>query len=394
MIVLLGLAAAAFLAACSGGMTRADLEKKYGDWIEVTYDIGEGTWRGRDNVDVSYRYAPKEGGVYVMEPGKGELADSADPRRTGYFLEGWYADADFTDRWDFATDKTTTDCTIYARWLPNFRFTFYYVEDGREIEISSREVGEGETLPRTATPTRSGYTFLEQCYSDPELKTPWDYSTPHIGKVVNGVQTDLEMRVYTDWIEGEYKLVRNGDDLLSMTSGNIYLMDNIDFAETLEGSDVRRYTWIGDTFGFSGIFRGNGHTIKNIELAFPTMVTGRATEYGLFGSLKSGAQLIDVTFENVKITVNDTAGWRRSLGLLAGIVEEGVTFRNVAVSGELILEKLYEDPEYYQLGLIAGELDSDTTGLDCTGIRLVTDNLTTHTARLEADKNTITLTRK
>ena len=37
--------------------------------------------------------------------------------RPGYYLVGWYREADFTTKWNFATDKVTADMTLYAKWV-------------------------------------------------------------------------------------------------------------------------------------------------------------------------------------------------------------------------------------------------------------------------------------
>ena len=37
--------------------------------------------------------------------------------RPGYYLVGWYREADFTTKWNFATDKITADMTLYAKWV-------------------------------------------------------------------------------------------------------------------------------------------------------------------------------------------------------------------------------------------------------------------------------------
>ncbi len=42
-----------------------------------------------------------------------------DPVRDGYTFAGWFADEDLVIPWDFATDKITSDTTIYASWAKN-----------------------------------------------------------------------------------------------------------------------------------------------------------------------------------------------------------------------------------------------------------------------------------
>ena len=40
----------------------------------------------------------------------------AAPTKTGYVFGGWYKDNSLNDKWDFSTDRVTTDITLYARW--------------------------------------------------------------------------------------------------------------------------------------------------------------------------------------------------------------------------------------------------------------------------------------
>lgn len=50
----------------------------------------------------------KKGG-YVQRP--------AEPTRDGRTFAGWYYDAEYTERWDFETDKVEDNMTLYAKWI-------------------------------------------------------------------------------------------------------------------------------------------------------------------------------------------------------------------------------------------------------------------------------------
>lgn len=39
-----------------------------------------------------------------------------DPVREGYYVEGWYADMDFTEAWDFETMPVQSNMTLYVKW--------------------------------------------------------------------------------------------------------------------------------------------------------------------------------------------------------------------------------------------------------------------------------------
>ena len=46
----------------------------------------------------------------------GLLTRPEDPTRGYDIFDGWFADADFTDPWDFEKDKVNSDITLYAKW--------------------------------------------------------------------------------------------------------------------------------------------------------------------------------------------------------------------------------------------------------------------------------------
>jgi uncharacterized repeat protein (TIGR02543 family) len=53
-------------------------------------------------------------------------AKPADPIKTGYTFKGWYADAEMTSAFDFATTAIVSDTTVYAKWQIN-RYTVTFV---------------------------------------------------------------------------------------------------------------------------------------------------------------------------------------------------------------------------------------------------------------------------
>ncbi|MDF2885219.1 MAG: hypothetical protein K0R54_5791, partial [Clostridiaceae bacterium] len=40
----------------------------------------------------------------------------ASPTRPGYIFEGWYKEAECVNKWDFTTEKVTSNITLYAKW--------------------------------------------------------------------------------------------------------------------------------------------------------------------------------------------------------------------------------------------------------------------------------------
>ena len=54
-------------------------------------------------------------GTQTVKPGN-TVPEPANPAKSGYIFEAWYADADFTTVWNFQTDVVTSDITLYAKW--------------------------------------------------------------------------------------------------------------------------------------------------------------------------------------------------------------------------------------------------------------------------------------
>lgn len=48
--------------------------------------------------------------------------------KEGYYLEGWYTNAECTEAFDFATERIRDDVTLYAHWLKEFQFEAEYTD--------------------------------------------------------------------------------------------------------------------------------------------------------------------------------------------------------------------------------------------------------------------------
>jgi uncharacterized protein (TIGR02145 family)/uncharacterized repeat protein (TIGR02543 family) len=77
----------------------------------------------------------------------------------GYTLEGWYKEAAYTTKWNFAS-PVTADMTLYARWTP-IPYTITYVLDGGTATPANTQSYNITTAVFTlVNPTKKGYTFL------------------------------------------------------------------------------------------------------------------------------------------------------------------------------------------------------------------------------------------
>jgi uncharacterized repeat protein (TIGR02543 family) len=83
-------------------------------------------------------------------------APDPEPTKTGYIFDGWYADADCTTPWDFAT-KISKTTTIYARWKA--RLTFHSGTGTGSMGDLYVAKSASQTLPAN-TFTHDGYEFV------------------------------------------------------------------------------------------------------------------------------------------------------------------------------------------------------------------------------------------
>ena len=119
-------------------------------------------------------------------------AKPADPTRTGYTFNGWYADSKLTTPYTF-TDPVKSDITVYAAWKamdspdkPKTHTVTFDSQGGSSVTAQTVEDGSRATTPDT--PTKSGYKF-DGWYADKEYKTVFDFTKP--------VTSDLT--VYAKW---------------------------------------------------------------------------------------------------------------------------------------------------------------------------------------------------
>ena len=293
----------------------------------VTFDMNGGILNygtSSTKTSIKFAYYPE---TYILDP----IDDipNYSISRSGYDFTGWYTDENCTpsSKWDFGTIFNSPELTLYAGWEKSIRHTYsiYYVENGTAEKIDDYEVDSGDTFSdwKNIASKREGFTCIGY-YSDIELTIPWDQSFAHPGG-----ETDCDVAVYADYIEGEWILVSNFDQLKSAVSaGNVYLTADIDCAGKEFSVGV-----------FSGLFAGNGHKISN----FKVVKSGAASTptSAIFKRLTSSAQIEDVTFENVAY---DFTGIKEStatitvtpkVAALAVEMQSGAKVKNVTVTGTL-----------------------------------------------------------
>ena len=312
------------LSGCSGG--DDDFEGKN----IVTFMVNGGILNygtSSTKTSVNFAYHP---GTYILDPS--EDIPNYSLSRSGYNFTGWYTDEACTpsSKWDFSKPFNVPNLTLYAGWEKAVKFTYsvYYVDEtnGNEVKLGNYVAIDGDRFSdwKDFAGQRAGYTCIGY-YSDKELTTPWDVAFTHPGG-----QTDLDIPVYAKYIEGEWELVENFEELKhAVAVGNVYLTADIDCG----GKEFS----IGN---FSGIFNGNGYKISN----FKVNKSGAAStpSSSIFRRLMSTAEIVNVTFENVSFNFTEIRESTESITVtpkvaaLALDMQAGAKVNNVAVTGTLV----------------------------------------------------------
>ena len=322
-IIVLALTLTFTLSGCSGA--NDEFEGKN----IVTFKVNGGVLNygtSSTKTSVNFAYYP---GTYILDPSKDIPNYSIS--RSGYDFTGWYTDEACTpsSKWDFDTPFEISSLTLYAGWEKSVRHTYsvYYVDesDGVAVKLGEYNALAGDTFSdwKSIAEEREGYTCIGY-YSDKELTVPWDQSYAHPGG-----ESDVDIAVYADYIEGEWELAGNYDELKrAVTAGNVYLTADIDCG----GKEFTVGT-------FAGVFNGNGYKISNFRVE--KSGTASTPTAAIFKRLTSTASIENVSFENITYNFNDirestaTIKVTPKVAALTIDMQAGARVKNVTVTGSL-----------------------------------------------------------
>ena len=136
---------------------------------------------------------------------------------------------------------------------------------------------------------------------------------------------------------------------------DVVLVGDIDLAALMTRSVVSNWTPVGTSEKpFTGVFDGNGHTIKNLTLVEPEAKEGKAY-IGFFGYAKN-ATIKNVTFENVHINIPclDIEHSQGHIGAVAGSLEGTSTIENVTVKGDIQVYATQDANGASRVAVVAG----------------------------------------
>jgi len=321
----------------------------------VTFKVNGGVLNygtSSTKTSVNFAYHP---GTYILDPTKDIPNYSLS--RSGYDFTGWYTDISCAPefKWDFNTPFDVPMLTLYAGWEKSIKYTYsvYYVDEssGTPVKLGDYNALAGGTFSdwKDVAELREGYTCIG-FYADKELTTLWDEDFAHPGGEV-----DLDIPVYADYIEGEWELVSNYDQLKRAVNvgGNVYLTSNIDCG----GKEFSVAT------NFASIFNGNGYTISNFTV--PRSGTALTPTSAIFKGLTATAEVVDVNFANVTYNFTGvkentaTITVKPKAAALAVDMQAGATVKNVTVTGTLTTNYAGELPCINSVYFFEGTADED-----------------------------------
>ena len=379
--------------------------------VSVKFDAGEGTFTTNtpvivDSYNVQDMKTNAEGKVQLAliepeNPQRGKNAFTA--VYNGYFLAGWYTERTengtdaagnpsytYGGKWDFAQDRLEVDptaqhtasepvLTLYAAWVPLFEVEFYALDSGEalgsysfnpttdnqlSVPVLDEETGAYEMYH---FPNRNGYTYKGAYYDEAAPQAVDTEKLTHPGSVdmATAQAKDPVLKVYVDWIQGEWYHIYNTDQFLDNASvnGSYVIHADLDFTDKIWPSALMHGT-------FNGTIEGNGHSFSNITME---QTNNSKTATGLFGGLSETAVIKDLALQNVTLTIKKgTRMAGSSFGLLAGTVSESTVLSGVTIADSALQidAAAYFGTDDYVIGLVCGmgSTDIDHSAITCTAV--------------------------
>jgi uncharacterized repeat protein (TIGR02543 family) len=137
----------------------------YAKWTPITYTVSFNAQGG----------SPAPGQQTVASGGKAATPSPA-PAKAGYTLDGWYTEAAYTTRWDFAARTVTTDVTLHAKWTLITYTVSFDVQGGSPAPGQQTVASGGMAAAPDPAPAKAGHT-LDGWYTEAAYTTRWDFSS-------------------------------------------------------------------------------------------------------------------------------------------------------------------------------------------------------------------------
>ena len=343
--------------------------------IKVIYNLNEGTYKNsEEDVVVYYKYP--DGAKRLIKAIPIGSDGTAKVERLGYNFAGWYKDAEFTEPWDFDNDTVGDEgVTLYANWAKKTQYIYSigYMKDGQFEEVNTSVARPLLSFDFSldaiidAADTRDGYTLLYKSIKPDEN----DYAAYFDEKGnLKESDTDVTIKVYAEYIEGDYLLLYSYDDFANLSDSanklkgkTLLLMNDIDCGGKTLGDSFRNAfaTDKNGTFNYLGIHsydpenKGTKYSVSNFAISRSYMDKINApmtasifADIGAAGEANAAnpIKISNVNFTDVTINAdvgNDSISELYVSSFADNIYNAEIT--NVNVSVKIIASKLRGDEE-------------------------------------------------
>jgi uncharacterized repeat protein (TIGR02543 family) len=104
------------------------------------------------------------------------IAQPANPTLAGCSFEGWYREAAYTNRWNFAADTVTANITLYAKWTVTVSFD---AQGGSPVPAQQTLTRGSLIADRPGDPVTTGMTFMGW-HKEAAGTTAWDFAADRV----------------------------------------------------------------------------------------------------------------------------------------------------------------------------------------------------------------------
>lgn len=245
-----------------------------------------------------------DGTVQLVKDG-GTATPPTAPEKTGYTFDGWYQDGSDT-KWNFASDRVTSDITLYAKWTPNSN-TAYTVNHWQQNLNGGSEQND-TNYTRKDTDRLTGTTAAQVT---PAVKTYEGFTAPATETVTIAADGSTVVNYY--YARNSYEVaLEKGTGIGTVTGVGTYQYG----ASVTIGAEVSPgYAWKQWSDGDANQSRTFSMGAQNITLTAQAEVIVYGITYDLDGGAAAGnptsytVETASFTLENPTRTGFTFAGW-------------------------------------------------------------------------------------
>ena len=359
------------LTACMGTTVEKEKER-YNLTAQVTYHANGGEFSTHSQETTIYYQA----GSKALDMGAVRVNGSISVSYSNHTLAGWYyAQTDeegnvvyedeengivaLGEKVDFSVAlKTGDEWHVYADWTADQKLEVLLASDesiGEGVQYNDTLYKPGELLKEydfdskgeVGEPSNDVFTDARDDGKeepDDEVKygpkgEPLGYSrvgyytdeacTQAVKWPVKQTEEEENVKIYAKYLTDDWTVVKEAADVQNMltnTSAEYKYYIGVDI-------DCSKLTAL--TFAVNGTFaakvRGNGHTISNLKIS-NTAIARNAT-VSLFGNIKSGAEISDLTIKDMQVDLSTANNASVFAYLISSGKEEGAKVQNLVVDG-------------------------------------------------------------